>query len=151
MSLGFNFMRQPRTTNLPGAVGSNVIVASRKPVSLARSLNSVTSGVVKAATRNSSSKTSPPRATIPKRDDDVPHGVYATVRGDLCDAATEEVVCNDGTRVYMVYPMKMEGDKVVMRLKSAHPDTGQLTYRWVVVYDPASNMERHLHRFSLIP
>jgi hypothetical protein len=84
-------------------------------------------------------------------DDGEFHGVYATVCNTLTDVDTSEEVSSDSARVYVVYPMRIEKDeRVSMRLKIVHRITGQISYHWVVIFNPSTE-ERFLTDFSLIP
>ena len=79
------------------------------------------------------------------------HGVYATAKSSLADAVSGEEVVPEATRVCMVYPMKVDGnEKVIMRTKRVNCMTGQLSYHWVVIYDPTKE-ERYLSDFSIVP
>ena len=183
MSLGFNnMMRNPRMTNLPGAVGANIIVMPNtrrgtKPpavtmtVPLRRDKVESTKPPAGAMTvplrRDKVESTKPPAGarTVPLRRDKVEstkvslppppshahHGVYATVHRGLIEATSSQRVGEDGDRVFMVYPMRTEAnEKISMRLKKVNSVTGQLSYNWVIVFDPSSD-ERFLKDFALIP
>ena len=87
--------------------------------------------------------------------------VYATVARTLYDASSStegkdpdeaSAVALPGERVVLVYPMREHGPeaRVVMRLKTCHPVTGQLSYRWVTVYDHDESSP-FVKDFSLLP
>lgn len=169
-SLGFNTMRHPRVTNLPGSVGASIIVSTRRTKPLGSSTAVVrpsnnsraptasplisggtsSSSILKTkATQRDAATTAPhPHPTLAEPS---VHTVFATVVSGLRDAASDVEVAADGARVVLVYPMRAEtAEQVSMRLKTVHPVTGQLAYRWVVVYDPSTD-QRFLRDFSLLP
>lgn len=159
MSLGFNTMRAPRMTNLPGAVGANVIVSMGSARRPARPRGTSTVSKVQVLRQSSPTESrsdvrSSPDASVVHEDADVVddrHFVFASVRHGLLDAESDEEVHPDGTRVCMVYPMRKESnEKVSMRVKNTNKTTGQLSYKWVTVFDPTSE-ERFLVNFSSIP
>lgn len=81
------------------------------------------------------------------------HLVYASVAAaGLPSAEGDETVASVGERVVLVYPMRSEEDDgvVTMRKKCVHGVTGQLSYRWVRVYDPNTET-RYVTNFSLLP
>lgn len=150
-SLGFNPMRQPRMTNLPGAVGASVVVATprrrRSP-----SARTPKPDLPAPAPRPIPTVVPPtaPHDKLPSRQDDI-HTAYATVDGTLCEAETGREIATEGARVCVTYPMKPgSGEKVLMRIKSIDPGTAQMSYRWAVVYDPATDTHS-LGEFSLFP
>lgn len=53
---------------------------------------------------------------------------------------TDSVVARTGERVMLVYPMRSDSNtgRVTMRAKTVDAVTGQLSYTWVLVYDPES-------------
>lgn len=157
MSLGFNNnVRQPRVTNLGGAVSGNAIVA---PIRRRRSnaLRSPQPSLAPppAPARAQVAARAPVAAQVlgvPKVGHDQYHWVYATAVGPVVDAHTEDVVADAGARVMLVYPMESDVStgKVRMQMRSSHATTGQLTERWVVVHDPDSD-DRVMVDFSVVP
>lgn len=168
MSLGFNHLQKKRMTNLPGAVGNNIIVNRRSAparVSPVRETPRVPARettlapvrdtpLAPAATRAKAmadDTARKPAVPEPKRDDDEQHWTYATAVAPLLTEAGEQVAAADD-RVLLVYPMRSDPDTgaVLMRLKSVHATTGRLSYEWVVVHDPDAS-ERLVADFSFIP
>lgn len=178
MTLGFNVNRRHPRTNLAGAVGANVVSvqkllrsrAQRSPgveprVAPHRSSegpergSTAVAGVKALPSINSLPpppiKPSPATMVAAKEarpvDRDAIEWVYATATVDLLDQDTRDVVCRAGERALLVYPMRAcdEEGTVRMRLKRAHPHTGQLHYHWVDVYDPNHDV-RFLSSFSLV-
>jgi hypothetical protein len=78
--------------------------------------------------------------------------VYADCLRPLQDASTGDEVAPEGSRVMLVYPMLTDEvtGRVRMRLKTVHAGTGQLSYRWVKVYDPEQEHSRPVGNFSLV-
>ena len=79
--------------------------------------------------------------------------VYADAAVALEDLDTEEEVAPAGARVLLVYPMQTDANSglVRMRLKAAHPITGQLRHHWVAVYDPErADAPHRVTRFSVV-
>lgn len=158
MSLGFNTMRAPRYTNLPGAVGGSVIVSSfpssGRQIRPSKYLNMTP---MKKKPSIPTPDVTPATAPVVKIETPSPqefeqyHGVYATARSNLVDPESGEEVVTDTTRVYMVYPMKVDSnEKVIMRTKKVNCTSGQLSYHWVIIYDPTKE-ERYLSDFSIVP
>ena len=84
---------------------------------------------------------------------DAAQWVYADATVALKDLDTDAEVAPAGARVLLVYPMRTDADSglVRMRLKVAHPVTGQLAHHWVAVYDPERTEAPHCAtRFSLM-
>lgn len=168
MSLGFNPNRPLRTTNLPGAVGGNILSISKPRVrnNLRRSspITTTTVTVAPAATPRTTSNAASNAASnatsigsIVKPDEQ--HKLYEEMQWVYADTTDEPLVDADtgktvdiagGTRVLMVYPMISAKDSgnVRMRMKSVNPVTGQLLMQWVIVYSPETDT-RFLTRFSL--
>ena len=141
--------RTPRYTNLPGSVGSSVIIAPSTPRRRPRQ-RVLSPPNVKRTIEDRPTVRVPAVEREPASVDH--HIVYATVQDRLVNASDgDETLAEHGQRVCMVYPMRSEDDsRVSMRLKRAQPSTGQLRYDWVTVYDP-NKERRFLHNFSLIP
>ena len=160
MSLGFNNnVRQPRISNLGGAVSGNTLLlapARRRRSNAVRSPQPALgspSVPVRPLTSSAQSLATPVLpAPIGKVDHDHYHWVYATALGPVIDAHTEEVVADAGARVMLVYPMESDAStgKVRMQMRSSHATTGQLTERWVVVHDPDAD-GRVMADFSVVP
>lgn len=185
MSLGFNPQRHPRVTNLPGAVGANVLSlpSSRRRVALLPSRAATRAAPPVAAGARAPSTTAPPSSATallprpptppkahhtiaivePKRDEEAARlvheaheaaqWVYADAAVALQDLDTEEEVAPAGARVLLVYPMQTDANSglVRMRLKAAHPITGQLRHHWVAVYDPeCADAPHRVTRFSVV-
>lgn len=179
MSLGFNYNRKHRSNTLPGSVNPMVVrdrrppavatVGTRRksPVSAAASIlvvgpNPVVSAIVSrpTATTVSSSNLSslPPPPPPPTSSDSVVavvteemHSVFATVAAPLTDESGT-VVAHEGSRVVLVYPMTADADdgRITMKMKSVNPNTAQLSYTTVTVYDPNTET-RYATDFSLTP
>lgn len=166
MSLGFNVNRKIRTTNLPGAVGASVpmsrassvplpsrtvstslpsSVAARRVAALAerlqakRRLSPTSDDAPRKPPPSSSSPSPPPPPPLRSSEE---HWVFGTASSPLLDRDTSEEVASEGERVLLVYPMESDErtGRVHMRLKRAHPVTGQLSYAWVGVYDPDTDV-----------
>ena len=58
--------------------------------------------------------------------------VYGTVAHELRECETDAAIAAPGERVLLVYPMRTDDatGRVDMRVKTAHPVTGQLQMRW---------------------
>jgi hypothetical protein len=151
MSLGINMLRRPQQTNLPGAVGGNMMSTARRrarpamsppkaaSVPALGSARRVTVESVLTAPVASPADKPPLHLALTAQLYDEMQWVYATATAPLTDADSGEEIAEVpvGSRVLLVYPMQTrEADRVCMRLKSVHPVTGQLRLRWVVVYDP---------------
>ena len=85
-------------------------------------------------------------------DDASQQWVFAKVTGhDMVDEMdAERVVARQGERVMLVYPMRSDPNtgRVTMRAKTVDAVTGQLSYAWVLVYDPEAG-SRAVTDFSL--
>jgi hypothetical protein len=150
MSLGFNTMRNPRTTNLPGGVNGSVIFSMPRTVKSPRGNPPVKKPLENKSLPSPLNKAVVAVAENTTETDESQHSVYATVKDRLLDV-TGENVFEDKARVLMVYPMRKEtNENVSMRVKMVNEITGQLSYKWVVVFDPSTD-ERFLTDFSLIP
>jgi hypothetical protein len=151
MSLGFNTMRNPRMTNLPGSVGGSIIVAiPQRRTKAVRSTNSIRSNKTLPFPQRDETTDVGKKKVIPV-DETQHHGVYATVNTNLLEVSSLDEIFQDNARVYMVYPMRTEAnEKVSMRVKIVNSVTGQLSYKWVIAFDPSTD-ERFLRDFSLIP
>ena len=170
MSLGYNFNRNPKYSNLGGNTGANVIPvqatkrrARSPPMSLLSSqpppLPKLPTEYVKATKVVVPPVTPPPAVQPPEKKsslevyEDVQF-VYATAHTALADRDTQEVVAKEGERIMLIYPQEVSEDtgRIEMRLKRAHPVTGQLKLHWVCVYDPEKEEKAHLAgSFSLVP
>lgn len=163
MTLGFNINRRQPRTNLPGVVGSSVVsverlvVRARPSPSLEKKRRpkptAAAPATLPALATAVSTAVSP---ALPPAASDVvaaaPQWVYATALRDLCDVDDGAVVCARDERCMLVYPMEASKDDsgtVRMRLKRAHPVTGQLAHHWVPVYDP-NHDERFVGAFSVV-
>ena len=152
MSLGYNQLRPQRTTTLPGGTGAAVVYRRSKQSSpKSRSPRLDVPLLAPAALPSSRPLATLPPAPAPPASEQ-PHWVYATAAQALADEDTGDEVAAQGERVLLVYPM--EGDdatgRVKMRLKRAHPVTGQLSYAWVCVCDPEQST-RPVVAFSTAP
>ena len=163
MSLGFNPNRPIRTTNLPGAVGNSVVsmASQRRRVSpgAARRAAPAAPNVRVVVPTPEPQKLAPvPQKPAPVEEDGLrsvfeeAQWVYADAREPLVAEGDGEEVAPAGGRVMLVYPMKTDEvtGRVTMRLKRVHALTGQLSYCWVVVYDPERE-GRPVTNFSLLP
>lgn len=175
MSLGYNPNRKPLVSNLPGGVGSAIILRNaplpprRSPSQKRGPVKPVTAATatVAAATlaplpargaRIESLSPPLPSETLPlpaPPPDESVHWVYATALTEaVCEQedaqGTGTGVAPTGTRLCMVYPMQTHSESglVTMRCKQVDAVTGQLTYRWIRVYDPATET-RHVGDFAL--
>ena len=170
MSLGYNFNRNPKYSNLGGNTGANVIPvqatkrrARSPPMSLLGSqpppLPKLPTEYVK--TTKAVPPVTPPPVVKPHVEKtpslevyDEVQFVYATAHAALADRDTQEVVAKEGERIMLIYPQEVSEDtgRIAMRLKRAHPVTGQLKLHWVCVYDPDQEEGSHLAgSFSLVP
>lgn len=152
MSLGYNVNRKHRVSTLPGSV-SNVVMPHaprRRAVEVRRTSPDATVAPSRpvAVSEPVARPTPPPPHTVDAQE----HWVYATATEALRDAEGGVVLADAGDRVFMVYPMACDRDDgvVTMRLKHAHPVTGQLQHTWVAAYDPNTET-RFLTSFSLVP
>jgi len=174
MSLGYNFNRNPKISNLGGNTGANVIpvqqVARRRarspPMSLLTAqpppLPKLPTEYVKP-TKTTIVPSPPPIPKQPSVSSSSPPAelyedvqfVYATAHTALSDRDTQEIVAKEGERIMLIYPQQVseENGSISMRLKRAHPVTGQLKLHWVCVYDPEKeDDDAHLAgSFSLVP
>ena len=172
MSLGFNPNRPIRTTNLPGAVGNSVVsmASQRRRVSPGaatprRAAPAAPSVRVLVQTPEPQKPAPVPQQPAPVPQQPAPAAedglrsvfeeaqwVYADARESLVAEGDGEEVAPAGGRVMLVYPMKTDEvtGRVTMRLKRVHALTGQLSYCWVVVYDPERE-GRPVTNFSLLP
>jgi hypothetical protein len=151
MSLGFNTMRNPRVTNLSGSVGGSIIVSMpQRRTKAVRPTNATNNKTVSFSQREETADVEK-KKIVPVVDEIQHHGVYATVNKNLLEVSSSDEIFPDKARVYMVYPMQTEtNEKVSMRVKIVNSVTGQLSYKWVIVFDPSTD-ERFLRDFSLIP
>lgn len=167
MSLGYNFNRNPRYSNLGGNTGANIIPTQQMQKVVRRRARSPNAVPVNNGSASSAAQMKPdvspplsfsflkqsPTPTTPAVADDLQF-VYATANADLCDVETQEVVATKSERTMLVYPQRVveETGCVEMKLKRAHPVTGQLKLHWVTVYDPGEQACAHLASdFSLVP
>ena len=152
MSLGFNTMRKPRMTNLSGSVGGSIIVSiPQRRTKAVRSTSATGSNKTVSVLQRDETTDVEKKKIVPDVDEIQHHGVYATVNANLLEVSSSDEIFPDKARVYMVYPMRTEtNEKVSMRVKIVNSVTGQLSYKWVIVFDPSTD-ERFLSDFSLIP
>ena len=159
MSLGFNNnVRQPRITNLGGAVGASTLLVTQTRRRRSNAVRSPQTALapspvpVRAPVAVRPAVTPGLPAPVEKIGHDHYHWVYATAVGPVLDAHTEEVVADAGARIMLVYPMESDAStgKVRMQMRSSHATTGPLTDRWVVVHDPDAD-GRVMADFSVVP
>lgn len=164
MSLGFNPNRRVRMTNLPGAVGGSILPMSTmrrrvpSPAAPPPTPRTTTVVVTPAVRRvhiradDNAEEVRPVDKDIAKQLYEEMQWAYADVAVPLLDADTDAVVEDSGERVLVVYPMQTHPDtgRVRMRMKSVNDVTGQVSMRWVIVYDPETET-RYLTRFSCMP
>ena len=163
MSLGFNPNRRHRSTNLPGAVNITVVRAppsarsARIPLEYVSKRRSSVEQTAQPAIAQSTTptRTASPRPTL-NEDETDEHWMYASLTRPIVprnDADTvPEALQTAPMRVLVVYPMETDAvdGRVSVRVKYAHPVTGQLAYVWVVAYDPNTET-RYLTDFSVLP
>lgn len=144
MSLGFsNANRRPRSTDLPGGVGSNIIprrqltskmrtILETKPKpSTSKAATMSKAATSKAATSKAAANklatpaspftktetattpTTPTPATPPPAEVTNDYWVYGTTKSVLRDCTTDEEVAPEGARVMLLYPMHQDEDEVV--------------------------------------
>ena len=162
-SLGYNFNRNPRYTNLAGSVGSSVIqmpARVHKPKTSSPRMDPKTAAAVPTPSPPSLPSSTPVRkqsASAPGLADfetlyHTTQFVYATACVKCMNG--EDTLAEENDRVMLIYPQRTNDETgcVEMRLKRAHPITGQLDLIWVTVYDPMDDEVPHKMRsFSLIP
>lgn len=143
MSLGFTPLKPRRhMTNLAGSTGSTVGTVYRQRRKYF-SDNTFTDQTLDPAPTAVYTK----HVSASSRNTNDEH-VFATAF-NLRDEGGD-LLAKDGERVLAVYPMSQQGDQVYMRIKSADPVTGQLSYKNAIVYD-AKNESRHLIDFHVDP
>lgn len=148
MSLGFNPNRKHRGTTLPGAVGGTTFIM--RPTTSAAPPRPRVEEKVKERRERVTEHVIVPKITF---EEDSQHWVYATaVRALLDRDSVETTLCREGDRVMLVYPMESDpvNGRVYMRLKRVDSVTGQLSYRWTLMYDPDTE-ERPVTDFALAP
>ena len=169
MSLGYNTMRQPRRTQLPGTVGASVVrspftangyTTRQQAQSGTPTVSTISSFLAKEKQKETlATNVTTTACSIAKKIENefdptinVYHSVFATVKTCLKEVDTNKNLAVNGERVLMVYPMRSnESDGTIhMRLKTVHPCSGQLMYNWAIVYNPI-NQDRSLIEFSLTP
>lgn len=64
--------------------------------------------------------------------------VLATAEKDIIGIETGEKIYKKGDTVHLVYPMKKDGTKTIMRAVRVDPVTAQFSYSWIVVFDMQS-------------
>ena len=173
MSLGYNSNRKPLVSNLPGSVGSAIIMrhtpipprrspsqkrSQVKPAAAAATIAATLAPLPERGASTESESLPPLSETLPVPApllDESVHWVYATALTDaVCEQeyslGTGAAFASAGTRLCMVYPMQThpETGLVTMRCKQVDAVTGQLAYRWIRVYDPATET-RHVGDFAL--
>ena len=155
MSLGFNQLRRPYYTNLPGAVGANVVRRSptrRAQPPAPRPVVSLPEKKAAPVKMVAATPPPPPSTTSLATLFEETQWVYATAQVALTNDA-DETVASEGDRVVLVYPMRTDAStgRVSMRLKTVHPTTGALAHTWVSVYDPDAETPHLVTGFSLLP
>jgi len=71
--------------------------------------------------------------TPPAPADDM-YTVFATASRSITNTSGVKLADADGA-VKLVYPMKKEGDRTMMRLVAVDPVTAQLAYHWITVFE----------------
>ena len=170
MSLGFNQLRRPYYTNLPGAVGASVVRRSPtrrtpptpRPPEMAPLRKEPPMPVVQKPPMPVVQKPPTPVVQKPPMPVVVPDQLAALFEETQCVYATAQVALTDeegavaaseGERLVLVYPMRTDAGtgRVRMRLKTVHPTTGALKHTWVGVYDPDADTPHLVTDFSLLP
>jgi hypothetical protein len=64
--------------------------------------------------------------------------VVGTAEKNIISLETGNVIHKTGDKVHLVYPMKKDGTKTIMRAIVVDPVTAQFSYNWVVVFDMQS-------------
>lgn len=64
--------------------------------------------------------------------------VMGTADKDIINIENGEKIYKKGDTVHLVYPMKKDGTKTVMRTVRVDPVTAQFMYSWIVVFDMQS-------------
>ena len=79
------------------------------------------------------------------------YSVYGCAATDILSASGLHLAKENET-VKLVYPMKKEGEKTMMRLLTVDPVTAQLHYHWVTVFEMVKGKpKRHVTNFSHQP
>ena len=77
--------------------------------------------------------------------------VIGTAEQDILNLETGSVIYKKGDNVHLVYPMKKDGTKTIMRAMVVDPITAQFSYNWVVVFDMQSGKPiRPIKNFRLL-
>ena len=134
MSLGFNLNRRHRFIGLSSGMPTFTPRSARQSVPKPK--------VTKRDFRTDTA--TPPSNAAPDRTCDELHWCYGTVLVPVGDLQVGECIC-------LVYPMKADKETgtVSMRYKTIHSATGQITYSWTNVYDPATDT-RFVGKFSFL-
>tara|TARA_B100001989_G_C24544169_1_gene469591 strand:- start:824 stop:1360 length:537 start_codon:yes stop_codon:yes gene_type:complete len=64
--------------------------------------------------------------------------VVGTAGKNIISLESGNVIHKTGEKVHLVYPMKKDGNKTIMRAIVVDPVTAQFSYNWVVVFDMQS-------------
>ena len=64
--------------------------------------------------------------------------VVGTAEKNILSLESGNVIHKPGDKVHLVYPMKKDGTKTIMRAIVVDPVTAQFSYNWVVVFDMQS-------------
>ena len=76
--------------------------------------------------------------------------VVGVAEKNIISLETGNVIHKAGDKVNLVYPMKKDGTKTLMRAIVVDPVTAQFSYNWVVVFDMQSGKPiRPIKNFSL--
>ena len=76
--------------------------------------------------------------------------VVGTAEKNILSLESGKVIHKAGDKVHLVYPMKKDGTKTIMRTIVVDPVTAQFSYSWVVVFDMQSgNPIRPITNFRL--
>lgn len=76
--------------------------------------------------------------------------VVGTAEKNILSLESGNVIHKAGDKVHLVYPMKKDGTKTIMRAVVVDPVTAQFSYNWVIVFDMQSgNPIRPITNFRL--
>ena len=76
--------------------------------------------------------------------------VIGTAEQNILGLESGSVIHKKGDNVHLVYPMKKDGTKTIMRAIVVDPVTAQFSYNWVVVFDMQSGKPiRPIRNFRL--
>jgi hypothetical protein len=116
-----------QSSNRPGATRTSI----HTDAITSRRLDYVESQVKLLTTAVHEAKSS--TATPPAPVDDM-YAVFGTASRSIANASGVQLA-DAGAAVKLVYPMKKEGDRTMMRLMAVDPVTAQLAYHWVTVFE----------------